>query len=72
MICKLIVIEFIHLHAVKCFQILLYHTNSSIWPIDGTLTGTMTLGQSEPGSNSNERVLQFSKAPELEPQYQMV
>ena len=30
--------------------------NSSIWPIDGTLTGTTTSGQSEPGSNDNERV----------------
>ena len=31
--------------------------NISIWPIDRTLTGTTTLGQSEPESNGNEEVL---------------
>ena len=31
--------------------------NNSIWPIDETLTSTTTLGQSGPGSNSNEEVL---------------
>ena len=31
--------------------------NSSIWSVDGTLTGTTTLGQSRPGSNGNKRVL---------------
>ena len=31
--------------------------NRSIWPIDGTLTGITTLGQSGPGSNGNEGVL---------------
>ena len=30
--------------------------NSSIWPIDGTLTGSTSLGQNEPGSNGNERI----------------
>ena len=30
--------------------------NSSIWPIDRTLTGTTTSGQSEPESNDNEGV----------------
>ena len=30
--------------------------NDSIWPIDGTLTSTTTLGQNEAGSNGNERV----------------
>ena len=30
--------------------------NSSIWPIDGALTGTSTAGQSELGSNGNEDV----------------
>ena len=29
----------------------------SVWPIDGTLTGTTTLGQGGPGSNGNEGVL---------------
>ena len=32
-------------------------TDCSIWPIDGTLKGTTTLGQSGPGSNGNEDVL---------------
>ena len=31
--------------------------NSSIWPIDGTLTGTTTLGQSGSGNNGNKGVL---------------
>ena len=31
--------------------------NRSFWPMDGALTGTTTLGQSGPGSNSNEGVL---------------
>ena len=31
--------------------------NSFFWPIDGTLTGTTTLGQSGPESNSNQGVL---------------
>ena len=34
-----------------CMQI------SSIWPIDGTLSGATTSGQSGPGSNGNEGVL---------------
>ena len=32
-----------------------------IWLIDGTLTGTITLGQSGHGNNGNEGVLQISK-----------
>ena len=32
-------------------------SNSSIWPIDETLTSTATLGQSGPGSYGNEGVL---------------
>ena len=31
--------------------------NSSIWPIDRTLSGATTPGQSEPRSNHNEGVL---------------
>ena len=31
--------------------------NSSIWPIDGTLTGTTTLDQNGPESNGNKRIL---------------
>ena len=38
----------------------------SIWPIDGTLTVTIILGQKGPGSNGNEQVLHSSRAPELE------
>ena len=30
---------------------------SSIWPTDRTLSGVITSGQSEPGSDCNERVL---------------
>ena len=32
-------------------------SNSSIWPIDRTLSGATTPGQSRPGSDSNEGVL---------------
>ena len=38
--------------------------NSSIWPIDWTLSGATTLGQSEPGRNGNKgilHILQVSK-----------
>ena len=35
--------------------------NSSIWPIDGTLTGTTIVGQSGSGSNGNKEV--FHKDP---------
>ena len=31
--------------------------NISIWPIDSTLSGTATLGQSELGSEGKERLL---------------
>ena len=36
--------------------------NNSIWPIDRTLTGTTTLGQSGLGSNGNEEVLHISQS----------
>ena len=45
--------------------------NSSIWPIEGTLTGTFTSGQSGAGSNSNEGVLHIPQTPILESQHQM-
>ena len=48
--------------------------NISIWLIDGTLTGTTTPGQSEPGSNCNEGVLGYfpvSGSPELDAYHQM-
>ena len=35
---------------------------SSIWPIDRTLSGVATPGQSGPGSNSNERVIHIPQS----------
>ena len=35
---------------------------SSIWPIDRTLSGASTLGQSWPGSNGNEGVLHIPQS----------
>ena len=46
--------------------------NNSIWPRDGTLTGTITPDQSGRGINGNEGVFYISKAPELEPHHQRV
>ena len=37
-------------------------SNSSIWPIDKTLSGPTTPGQGGAGSNNNERVLCFSQS----------
>ena len=37
--------------------------NRSIWPIDGTLTGTTTPDQSQPGSNDNEDWFMVSSIP---------
>ena len=31
--------------------------NRSVWPIDGTLSGVTTLGQSGAGSNGNEGIV---------------
>ena len=36
--------------------------NSSIWPVDGTLTGDNNLDQSGPESNCNEKVLHISQS----------
>ena len=48
-------------------------SNSSIGPIDRTLSDATTLGQSEPGSNDNEGLLCIPNAPALlEPQHQIV
>ena len=33
------------------------HNSRSIWPLDGTLTSTTTVGHSEPESHGNEGVL---------------
>ena len=50
-----------NLHTVVWFQIFQPNkkfSSGSSWPIDGTLTGTTTLGHSWPGNNnSNKRVL---------------
>ena len=56
------------LHTVNWFQVLIYdsrnltlviclHTVCSIWPIDTTLSGVSTPGQSGLGSNGNEELL---------------
>ena len=37
-------------------------SNSSIWPIDRTLSGATTPGQSGPGSDGNEGVLRISQS----------
>ena len=37
-----------------------------IWPIDGALTGTTTLGQSGPGSNGNEGVFHIPQSSRTE------
>ena len=45
--------------------------NSFIWPIDETLTGTRTPGQSWPGCNGKKKYLIFLKTPGLEPHHQV-
>ena len=50
-------------------------SNSSIQPIDRTLSGATTLGQSGPGSDGNEmvlRILQSSSIIEASPSYYLV
>ena len=37
-------------------------SNSSIWPIDRTLSGATTLGQSGPGSDGNKRVVRIPQS----------
>ena len=47
--------------------------NSSIWPIDKTLSSATTLGQSGPGSDGNEVYFAFPETPALlEHNYQIV
>ena len=41
-------------------------SNSSIWPINRTLSGYTTSGQKGPGSNGNERVLHISQSSKTE------
>ena len=45
--------------------------NSSIWPIDGALTGATTPDQSGPGNNDNEGVLYILQTSRLEPHHKM-
>ena len=45
--------------------------NSSIWLIDGTLTGTTTPSQSEPGCNYIESVLHVPRTPVMQPHHQI-
>ena len=40
-------------------------SNSSIWPIERTRLGAITLGQSGPGSNGTEGVLQISQSSKI-------
>ena len=58
------------------FQTIQFSTStvfSSIWPIDRSLSGATTLGQSGPGSDGNEGYSIFPKAPALlEPHHQIV
>ena len=46
-------------------------SNSFIWPIDKTLLDAATPGQGGPENSGNEGVPIFSKAPCLEPHYQI-
>ena len=40
-------------------------SNSSIWPIDKTLSDATTPVESEPGSNDNEGVLRIPQSPSI-------
>ena len=74
--------EIFFLHTVKWFQVLLYESqfnisqlftqSCSIGPIDRTLSCATTLGQSGPGSNGNERILQIPQISKTAASYQMV
>ena len=69
---QIILFNINYLHTAKGFQVVLTiqfkishflyivkWLNSSVWPIDGTLTGTITPSQSGPGSNGNEELLRI-------------
>ena len=46
---------------------------SSIWPVDGALSGAPSPGQSGPGSDGNKGYPDFLKTPALlEPHHQIV
>ena len=46
----------------KQFHLAQVMSNSSIWPIDKTLSGATNMGQSGAGSDSNEKVLHISQS----------
>ena len=75
--------EFFFLYTAKWFQVFLYNSHNltshlfahivcSIWPIDTTLSGATTQGQSEPRSNGNKVYSTFHKFWRLEPHCQIV
>ena len=49
-----------YLYLYNSFVCTQFKSQSSFWPIDKTLSGNTTLGQSEPGINGNEEVLNIS------------
>ena len=54
--------------AIQFSQTVLFQTIQfciSIWPIDRTLSGATTPGQSEPGGDSNEEVLRITQSPNI-------
>ena len=58
--------ELIYLQTVKWF---LVWVNSSIWSMDGTLTGTIALIPSGPRSNDTEKYFLLLKALGMQPHY---
>ena len=55
----------------RSHQIQINYFNRSFWPIDESLIGTTTVGQSRSGSNGNNEVFTFSRSPEMKPHHQM-
>ena len=47
---------------IKTIQFSISTQFSSIWPIDRTISGATTPGQSKPGSDSNERVIRIPQS----------
>ena len=50
-------IQFSQIVLIQTIQLIISMQFSSVWPIDRTLSGATTLGQSGPGSDGNEGVL---------------
>ena len=74
--CRLFNAKSILIHIHSSIQTIQFNTSghfSFIRAMHGTLSGATTLGQIEIGSNGNEGVLRFPKAPTLqEPHHQIV